>query len=91
MKTMIATRPVSVIHHETEAYKPNRKGLFEIQDHHVQAMKTHGLVTEDDQATAQAAEKAAALAKAEADGLKSENDALKARIAELKAASKTKA
>ncbi len=46
MKTMVLrdpSRPVSVIHHEQATYKPNRKGVFEVEDGHVTALRAHGL------------------------------------------------
>lgn len=82
-KIMVAKSPeapVSVIHHGDKVYRPNKKGLFDIDDGHVEAMRPHGLVLLEE------LEKAAK-AKATAD-LAAENDALKARVAELEAAAK---
>lgn len=41
-------RSISVIHHESADYRPNGEGKFEIADHHVDAMRPHGLITEDE-------------------------------------------
>ncbi len=78
MKTMILAdpaRPVSVVHHENRDYKPNRKGVFEIEDGHVAALRSHGLVTEEEAA---ATAKLASLPDKDA-----EIAQLKKRVAEL--------
>jgi hypothetical protein len=53
MKTMVLrdpTKPVSVIHHETKTYKPTKKGIFEVDDAHVDALRSHGLMLEGEKA-----------------------------------------
>lgn len=78
-KTMVMrdpTRPVSVVHHEAKTYKPNRKGQFEVDDAHVEALRAHGLKLEGEPDDAKAAVK-------QATDLAAENERLKARIAEL--------
>jgi hypothetical protein len=45
MKSMVLrdpSRPVSVIHHEHATYRP-KKGVFEVEDGHVNALRAHGL------------------------------------------------
>jgi hypothetical protein len=76
-------RPISHIHHDRRDYKPNKKGQFEVDDGHVDALRAHGLKLEgepDDpvKAEQQRVDQAAEIA------------ALKARIAELEATDKAK-
>ena len=82
MKIMVADTPISVLHHAEKTYKPNKAGKFEIEDHHVDGVRPHGLVLEEE---AEAKKKAKGGAKAVED-LAAENAALKARIAELEKA-----
>ncbi|MDA8230351.1 MAG: hypothetical protein M0006_03340 [Magnetospirillum sp.] len=53
---MIADSDVSVIHHLDKVYKRvykrNKKGAFEIEDAHVEAMRPHGLRLESEAADA---------------------------------------
>lgn len=75
MKLMISAKPISTIHHGNQVYKPNRKGLFEIDDAHVKDLRAHGLRLDGEPE-----DPVAALA---ASG--EENAALKARVASLEA------
>jgi hypothetical protein len=75
-KTMVAEKPISVIHHEDKTYMPDRRGEFGIEDRHVDAMRTHGLILKSE------AEERAARAASDSDKDK-EIAKLKARLADL--------
>jgi hypothetical protein len=49
MKTMVLrdpSRQITEITHEHKTYKPNKKGAFEVDDGHVEALRSHGLKLE---------------------------------------------
>lgn len=49
MKTMVLRDPsrgITEIGHEHKTYRPNRKGIFEVEDGHVEALRSHGLKLE---------------------------------------------
>jgi hypothetical protein len=78
MKIMVladAARPVHSIQHENQLYKPDRKGEWPIEDGHVPAARTHGLILKSE-----AGERAKL---ADLPGKDEEIALLKARIAEL--------
>ena len=95
MKLMKSLVGHTSIHHEGKQYKPNKKGLFEIDDGHVTAVKEHGLLLEDEADVAektkqQEANTAALLAenaelkrKLADTTLADENEKLKAQLAEM--------
>lgn len=55
---MVAADPArapSRIEHEDKSYAPTKKGIYEVEDHHVAAMRPHGLMTESEAASLAAA------------------------------------
>jgi hypothetical protein len=78
MKTMVTGKDISVLHHEGKQYRPSKKGEFEIEDHHVAAVRAHGL-----ELVGEREERArlSGLAKTN-EQLAAENEALKTQLAE---------
>ena len=66
------------VHHDGKLYVPNKKGVFEIDDAHLAALQSHGLMLED---AADAAATAALTAK-RMEGLEEENAKLKQQLQE---------
>ncbi|GEM_PF-4816814 len=98
MKLMKSLSGHTSVSHEGKEYKPNKKGLFEIEDGHVVALKAHGLLLEDEaDQTEKANQDAAQRAALEAENaelkrqladstLAKENEELKKQLADLQKA-----
>lgn len=79
---MVARNPdrgITEVHHQGRRYKSDRKGRFEVEDGHVEALRAHGLKLEGEPDDAKAAVKQAA-------DLAAENAELKRQLAEAQAA-----
>lgn len=66
------------VHHDQKLYHPNKEGVFLVEDGHVDALKSHGLLLVDEADLVAQAE----LTKRRTDDLEGENARLKAQLAE---------